>query len=377
MIKVLQIVSSWGNGGVERYISEIQPYLSKNYICDILAIRGVINNSIFSDNILNNKGFITFIPEINRLSFFKRWVYRFNYVVNFCKENNYKIVHINGTTADALLYAYLIKKNCSNISVIVHCHGDNVDPPNVFIKTFIHYFTRFFFRNIPDYCLGCSKSSIHWMIGNNKLKTNKNKVIYCGIDIEKFQYSQIDREKFRVKFNCKDNFLIGTVGRFCEQKNPMYILKIIKELKNMTSDFKFIWVGSGEMKNEIQEKAKEMDINDYIIFTGIQKDVSAVYSALDVFILPSIYEGNPIVGFEAQASGLKCLFSDTIVKESKVTKNTKFLPILNKNVKDWAVEILNNKKKYDRDNTSSELISAGQDLKSCALELEKIYNSFV
>lgn len=376
MTKVLQIVSTWGNGGVERYISEFQPFLSDKYIYDVLAIRGIVKESLFSNNILKNGGKILSINEKNGLSFLKRWKYRFSYIVDFCKENNYSIVHINGTTADALLYSYLIKKHCPNISVIVHCHGDNVDPPNVMFKKILHYLVRLFYKRTPDYCLGCSKRTLKWMFGEKTLKVNKQKVLYCGIDIDEFQYSVEKRDRFRKSFNCEDDFLIGTVGRFCEQKNPMYILQIISELKKMTLDFKFVWVGEGVMMDEIQKYATDMELVDNIIFAGIQKDISAVYSGLDIFILPSIYEGNPIVGFEAQASGLKCFFSNHIVEEARVIEKTEFLPIALENTKEWAFKILAHKKNYERCNTRNELLASGHDIKSCAFELKRIYDSF-
>lgn len=375
MTKILQIVSTWGNGGVERYISEFQPFLSDKYIYDVLAIRGVVQESLFSSNILKYGGKIRNIPKKEGLSFLKRWKYRLNYVINFCKENNYKIVHINGTTADALLYAHVIKKYCPDTFVIVHCHGDNVDPPNIIFKKTLHYLVRLFYKRTPDYCLGCSKRTLIWMFGEKKLKFTKQHVLYCGIDIDKFQYSLEARDKFREIFNCEETFLVGTVGRFCEQKNPMYILQIISELKKFTADFKFLWVGDGSMRDEIQKHAMDMGLYDSIIFAGIQKDIAAVYSALDVFILPSIYEGNPIVGFEAQASGLKCFFSNQIVEEARVIDRTEFLPIALENAKDWAYKIIDYKEKYERCNTRDELLVSGQDVQSCAFELQKIYDS--
>lgn len=156
-----------------------------------------------------------------------------------------------------------------------------------------------------------------------------------AIEIEKYRYSEslsiLKKKELRISLNMK---IIGTIGRFCEQKNPYFIINIIKALKEMRDDFFFLWIGEGPMLREIKTLALEMDICNCIKFLGNRNDVNEILSSFDVFILPSLYEGLPIVGVEAQASGLPCIMSDTITKEVAISDNAYYLPL--NNTQDWV-----------------------------------------
>lgn len=376
MIRVIEIVSGWGSGGVEKYISNCASILSDSVVFDVLAIRGISDKPLFSEKVINNGGGIFSIPKSKEDNYFQRKRRRKKYIEEHFKKYNYDIVHINGTTADFMEYAKIIKKVSPNIKVIMHCHGDNVEAPNIYIKKLIHFINKQLYSLVPDYCLGCSSRTMNWMYTKRSLNSTPNEVIHCGIDTKLFKYNDDKRNKIRAKLKIENKFVVGTIGRICEQKNPYFILKIVYELKKLYPQAILLWIGTGDMQAIIQEKAKELNLIDNIIFYGTSSDIPSMLSAIDVFILPSNYEGNPIVGFEAQANGVKCFFSNKIVKESKITESVEFLSIDNSE-KRWAEKILFYKDGYKRFDTQSKIIESGYDFKDCAYTINKIYDSLL
>ena len=372
MKKVLQIISAWGSGGVERYIVNFQKYINDEYSYDVLAIRHTPSKGLFTDEFINNGGSIEVIKPLSSGTIIEKWNYRIEFIINKIKNNDYKIIHLNGTMADVILFSSVIKKRFPEIKTIVHCHGDNIDPPYVVVKTFIHKLLKRYIGIYPDYALGCSKRTLDWMFNYKKLKEIPSKVLYCGIEIDKFLFNKNNRIQVRRALKCENDFLLGTIGRFSEQKNPMFILDILKSLSKMEINYKFLWIGAGGMQEAIKKKADELGILKNIIFYGTTNDTAKMYSAMDIFILPSLYEGNPIVGFEAQANGLLCLFSDKIVSEAKVSELVSFLPIDNSDI--WANKIKNSMSHLNRQNMKKLLIDAGQDVQQCAKEVVKVYH---
>lgn len=371
--KVLQIVSAWGSGGVERYISNFQKYMADEYQYVIFPLRPTKSKSIFTEKFLKCGGEILESPLPAGATPFHRWKNRVNAILECIQEGSYEIVHINGTMADALLYCGLIKKKFSNVKVIVHCHGDNVDPPHEKAKRFVHEIIKGSKHFKADYCLGCSERALTWMFSQKTLKNTPHEVLYCGIEVADFTYSIEKRRNIRKSLQCSENtLLIGTVGRFAEQKNPMFILDILKKLEEENVTYKFLWIGSGTLEENVKNRAKELEIEDNIIFYGVCSNTAPMYSAMDIFILPSLYEGNPIVGFEAQASGLPCFLSDKIIEEAKISERVHFLPI--ENAADvWATEIQKCDLSYSRNDMSHELIENVQDAKGCAVRMMEIY----
>ena len=177
------------------------------------------------------------------------------------------------------------------------------------------------------------------LAGKQIYKNKKFFVVNNAIDLETFKFNDNERERIRRENNVeKEKIVISTVGRLTIQKNPYFILEVVKKLVNKNINFEFWWFGSGNLDDDIKNKSIDMKINDYIKFYGSINDVYKYYSAMDLFILPSFYEGLPVVGIEAQANGLKCLFSDSITLETKMLKKTLFLPI--DSAEDWCNTIV-------------------------------------
>lgn len=376
MKRILHIVSSWGNGGVERYISSYIDEMNE-YIFDILTIRNSEKESIFSKSIIEKGGKIFNLPQMNG-NIFKRTNGRINALRIFLELNKYDVVHINAGTADAFILAKIIKKEYSEIKVVMHCHGNDVEAPNKILKKLFHETCKKIYGDYVDYCIGVSEITLSWMFKDKVLKNVPHCIFNCGIDIDKFEFNEQSRSNIRKKLNMENIFVIGTIGRFTEQKNPFYTIKIIKEISKIDNNFKFLWVGDGKLIEEIKYNAKKMGIYNKIIFYGLSKNAEELLSAMDLFILPSYFEGNPIVGIEAQANGLHCIFSDTITKEVKITERVDFMSI-DKKEKEWAKRIVfyKNISVRKNNNIKKEIREHGCDMKENAQKLMNIYKLLV
>lgn len=166
------------------------------------------------------------------------------------------------------------------------------------------------------------------------------RVLKNGVDCSRFAFSTKIRETMRKELKLEDAFVVGHIGRFSLQKNQERLICIFAELLNKHPNTVLLLCGEGEDKDSCKKKAKELAIDDKVLFLGNVKDPQNYYQAMDVFVLPSLFEGLPLVGVEAQASGLPCVFSNAITKETQILPSCTFLP-LNAGNDIWAETILN------------------------------------
>ena len=188
----------------------------------------------------------------------------------------------------------------------------------------------------------------------------------------KFIFDEEKRVKLRKEYNLENKFVIGNVARFMKQKNHIFMLELFKVILNKNPNSVLMFFGDGELQNEIKQKAKDLGIEKSVMFMGNVENVNEMYQVMDVFLLPSLFEGLPVVGIEAQTSGLKCFMSDTITNEVSITENVEFLSLKNDSLEKWADKILENID-YERKNMSKEIITAGYSIKEEAKKLQDIY----
>lgn len=283
------------------------------------------------------------------------------------KENSYDTAHIHSDVAYKLLIYGLAAKLGGVKTVIVHSHSTGIEGRHRTLKRVLQRISKPMLSHTDFLKFSCSKLAAQWMYENPENAV----IIKNGIITDKFLYSTVIRKRIRNELGLKNEILLGTVGRFSYQKNPFYLLEIIKKTFQMDENAKFLWIGSGELKKDIEEKAKAYDIYDRIIFLGNTDHVNEYYQAMDGFILPSRFEGFPIVAVEAQTAGLPCFFSDTITHDVGITKLAHFTS-LKKTPEEWAVTILK-ETKIKRRNMQKEIIRAGYDITHTTEQLEEYY----
>lgn len=195
-------------------------------------------------------------------------------------------------------------------------------------------------HNSNRYC-GCSELAMDYLFPDFWKNDTHAKVIYNGIDFNKFQNFLcaenlvLDKKKsLKVKANHK---IIAVIGRFAVQKNPEFIVQIMYELLKLRKDVVLLWVGSGELKKEIENKVKELSLSDYIQMLGSRKDVNEILQCSNALLMPSLFEGLPFTLVEAQVAGVPCLISDTVSEMANCGKC--FSMSLTQEPSEWAMNL--------------------------------------
>jgi glycosyltransferase involved in cell wall biosynthesis len=177
----------------------------------------------------------------------------------------------------------------------------------------------------------------------------------------------------REKLGLADKLVLGHVGRFNYQKNHPYLIDIFAAVCEKRDDAVLLLLGEGPDMDVIKEKCRQLHIFDKVIFAGNQKETEKYYQAMDVFLLPSFFEGLPGVLMEAQAAGLRCFVSDTVTREAKATDLVTYLSI-EQPPENWADEIWKTASCERRD-TYEELAAAGFDVRQQADAYRAFYQN--
>lgn len=288
----------------------------------------------------------------------------------FLRKHQYEIIHIN---SGALLFNLCTAFTCRHFSksrIFVHSHNSRKRKP---WKDKMAVFLKKIIVGQADLLLSCSKPAAAYMYPDRYL----DRVLYIknGICSEKFDYSFKKRTEIRTKLKIKDEtFVIGNVGRFVTQKNHFFMLDVFEAVMKKNPDAMLLLIGQGELENDIRKKVFEKGLQKKVLFAGEQKSVSDYYQAMDVFFLPSLYEGFGIVNIEAQTAGLWCVTSDTVPEEADVvgrmTRISLDLP-----VSEWAEQLLTTRIE-NRRGYAEQIKKAGFDIRNSAYELSKIYFSY-
>lgn len=228
------------------------------------------------------------------------------------KEGKYDIVHVNmpghvGFETLKMARQYGIGKR------IFHAHNPR---NNLNLKTVIS-------TKVYDYLLqreatelvACSKSAGNSRFGNKDFQVLKN-----VIDTDRFVYRLEDRRYIREKLHIEKKVVVGVVGRFAAQKNPEFLLECFAEYNKLNKESVLLWIGDGELQEKIQDRAKNMGLKGACLFVGRKNNIEKWYSAMDLFLLPSKFEGMGIVFLEAQCTGLPCFGSTNVPIETEVTE---------------------------------------------------------
>ena len=222
-----------------------------------------------------------------------------------------------------------------------------------------------------DYRFACSVDAGYWMFGRDKDFT----VIDNGIEVENFTYNPDIRAKIREKLGFSDKKVLGHIARFNKQKNHSFLIDIFADLIKEDDDYLLVLAGVGDLKEEIEKKVKALGIEDKVIFLGSIGYVNELLQAIDIFILPSLYEGLAVSTIEAQAAGLKCLLADTIDKNSKITDLVEFIPI-DQGTDPW-IKAIHKTLPYQREDTSEMIKKAGFDIRETAEKLSDFYLNLI
>ena len=359
-------------GGVEQYVFESWRFIDKTRFAFDIATRSELFDL---EEQLASQG-----CTVHR--------YRTNSVVNpsafrddirMIMGQGYDIVHLhtsywNGIIAEEVAMDLKIPK------VIVHSHntglaglfsgGTDAEFKAVTLK---HESIKSHFAlnrdKLSTNLCACSKAAANWLF-DETIPRNEIRILKNGIDLERFSYKPDIRQAYRQKLGLNGCFVIGHVGRFVYQKNHDFLLEVFASLVQRCPTARLLLAGNGDLFEKTKDLACQLRINDKVIFLGEREDVHFLMQAMDVFMLPSHFEGLGIVLIEAQAAGLLCIASEHVPQESKVTENLEYLPL---DASLWNIKLSDIFGGYDRYNGINDIRDAGYDKRECVKELEKFY----
>lgn len=337
-VRILHIVTHMNRGGLETMLMNYYRNIDKSKVqFDFLVHRK--EKSDYDDEIESLGGKIYHLPILNPLNLqYLRSLDKF-----FKEHKQYKIVHSHLDCLSSIPLKYA-KKNGVPFT-IAHSHNASQEKNLKYIIKILYK------RKIPRYAdelFACSKEAGKWMFNTDDFIILNN-----AIDSKKYIYNEKKSKDMKEILGLQNKFVVGHVGRFNKQKNHKFIISIFEELSKINDDAVLMLVGTGNLEEEIRRKVKDLNLNNKVLFLGVRDDIPNLMQAMDVFLMPSLYEGLPLVLVEAQSSGLECIISDTISKQVIITNNVEVIS-LDESSLEWSNR-LNNYRDYKRSNTSEEI----------------------
>lgn len=366
MIRILQVIGSLNSGGSQSMIMNIYRNIDRKKIQFDFIIHKKDEVS-YSEEIRRLGGKIYVLPQYkvyNVFSFKKAWN-------NFFKKHpEYKVIH-GHVRSTASIYLKIAKKY--GLYTIAHSHSTSSGKGiSAIIKNILQYRIRY----VADYFIGCSKESAEWLFGKKIANSDRCTILNNAIDTKKYLYNENTREKLRKEFNIKkEDKLIGNVGRFSYVKNHKFLIQIFEEICKKSNNYKLILIGDGKLREEIEELVKRKKLEDKVIFTGVRKNINEILQAIDIIVMPSIYEGLPVALVEAQSASLPCLITDTITDEVDITELI-YREKLREEPNVWAndiVDILNNFNRETVKDVELKIKKHGYDIETTTNNIETIY----
>lgn len=346
-MRIFMVGYSTDMGGVESYITNLCSYLGEKY--EIIYC--------WPEMDLDGKKWICPKNRHNYLRYYMFWKKFFN-------KNKFDVIYYN--TCDVVSIDMLKFAKNANIPIrIIHSHNTNVQ----FKLSFFHKYTEK--RNkkkinlIATDLLACSESAGKWMFPNKEYTIIKN-----GILIEKYLFNIQYRRKCRSLIQLKEEFLVGCVGRLDFQKNPIFSVKVMKAIANKLDNVKFVFIGDGEFKPQVEERINVLGLKDSCFVLGAQDNANEWYSALDCLLMPSLFEGLPFTLVEAQTSGLSCIVSSTVSQEANITGLVEYISLKEK-PEEWANLVIKHLKDKRKD-VSNLVVDKGYSINDAANVVDQI-----
>lgn len=353
------------SGGQEAFVNNVIESIDWDGLCIDLFTPYYCNNMLYKSNVERRGGkvFVAGLP-------FKPGSSRFNIekpLKMILRDRKYDVVHVHSGSVSVLAIVAKVAKENKVGKIIVHSHSPAEH------ETLKHILVKMlFYRTLlkcPAYYLSCSLNAALCKFPKN-IATKKTQFIQNGINLKKYNYNLEKRFKIRKELQIEDDvYLLGHVGRFSKEKNHTFLLIVMEKLIALGENARLVLIGDGELKKQIQNDVISMNLDKYIIFTGSVTNVDEYMQAMDCFLLPSLYEGLPFVGVEAQASGMPVIVSTGVSPELKLTNSVQY-EVLDANK--W-VDRIKRSRYLSREDNISELRAAGFDIVQTANILRNIY----
>lgn len=363
-IRVLHVIGIMNRGGAETMIMNLYRNIDRTKV-QFDFVENSFEPAAFDEEIRALGGRIYHCPHYNGKNHFqyKKWWNDF-----FAEHaGEYGIIHGHiGSTA--AIYLKIARR--FGLFTIAHSHNVRTQ---LNVREIIYAIYSYPVRFIADQCFACSKaagiSRYGQKIGND---SGRCIVFHNAIDTEQFHFDPSERNAMRTRLRVNGRIVIGHVGRFSEQKNHGFLLRVFHNIVAKAPNAVLLLVGDGALREKIETYITDHGLRENVILTGIQNDVAPYYQAMDVFLFPSLYEGLPVTLVEAQTSGLPCVISDMVPGESILAPDLVTVQSLEQSAEQWADHVLA-RLQGERTDHSDVIKLCGYDISETAKWLEGFY----
>lgn len=288
------------------------------------------------------------------------------------EKHNYDVFHLNIFHGLSMRYLRIAKQAGIPLR-IAHSHNTYLrKSPSRQLKLAVHSLAKELYSEDATQLWACSENAAKFLFSHRALTKNGYSFIPNGIDIERFRFDPCVRKNTRNELHLNGKLVVGNIGRLCYQKNQDFLLDVFAKILPSKPESLLLLVGDGEDKQHLVRKAERLGVSDKVLFYGLTDHTEQLLWAMDVFVLPSRFEGLPVTGVEAQAAGLPCVFSDAVPKDCMLTDETRFLSHCEQPTI-WAEAIIQMTGKADRVSASDIVKAAGFDVETVAMQIESVY----
>lgn len=360
-MRILEITSDLDGGGVDRLLYDYCSRMTKDIQFDFVVtskIEGILEKP------LKELG-----CKVYRISQIREGLKNHNnQLKKILTDNHYDVIHDHsGYKAWCNLR---IAKKCGVGVRIAHSHQAFMaeTTKQKIMRILSTPITKMYSTEL----FACGNDAAKWMWGKRAFNSDKVYIMKNAIQAERFSFSPEKRECIRSEYNIADKFVIGNVARFSYQKNHEFLINIFAQVKKIRSDAVLMLIGRGELEDDVKKQVKELELQDSVIFMGVRNDVPDLINAMDVFVLPSHFEGLPVTLVEIQANGLPAVISENVTKEMTFSRDFTFIPLIQP-ISDWA-NVIAGKQRNESENLIRNTI---YDLNVATNELRSKYLSMI
>lgn len=357
MIRILQSVNIMDRAGLETMLMNYYRKIDRTKIqFDFLTHRP--DRGAYDDEIEAMGGRVYHAPRL----YPRNYTAYYRYMKQFFSEHpEYSIIHSH---IDAMSAFPLLAAKLSNIPYrIAHSHTSKLDKD---LKLPIKFTALKCIPSLANRYCACGEVAGRFMFPDQKFRLIRN-----AIDLQRFRYDITIRKHIRAENGWENKVVIGHVGRFCYIKNQIFLLDIFKRITESQESCQLLLIGSGEDEKKIRDRIEELDLKERVSILTNRSDMDVLYQAMDIFVMPSLFEGLPVVAVEAQANGLPCILSDKISNEVVLSSNARMLS-LDSGPESWAKTILETECVRNPDATA-QLREKGYDIDVEARNIQKWY----
>lgn len=290
-IKILEIIDEDKIGGGQVHLYLLSKYLDKSKFDIYVACegKGFLSEKLRSINVKVIPISISNKLKINSLKS----------LIKIYNEHNFDIIHTHGGTAGfwGRVTVLFVKRKPYLVHTFHGIHYLNFE----LMKRIPYILVDRLLTKLTDVTVYVCKSDYEKGIANKLSIEKKSMIIYNGIEVDKFE-TENDRKVLKQKFNLENYFVYCNIGRLHEQKGQKYLIQAFAKVHKIYNNTKLLIVGGGDLFNELKKIAEDLCVSMDVIFMGAREDVDKILKASDVFVLSSLWEGQPLAILEAMAA---------------------------------------------------------------------------